>query len=260
MAKGKKKRAGAKRAAPKPKRPDIRQPKKDLAAVQKEIRQVRSKVYAINRKIKEAPTKYRQRKLNQEKKKYLVENDERLQGLIDKRSGLKQTIHKYEENLAERNASKRRLTSIREKIKKAKRKKGNQEEVERLRYLELKELGLIDKLTEKVGVELQNKTDVSKFKRDDLEDEGGAGFELDEKSPYAIWEAIKQLHTDLDQGAFKYFIVNGKRFAADNRIQITAEASAFWIDIKGRTGGTPYVLRYVNFKSKTVKYSYYQSI
>lgn len=255
-----KKHAGTKRKATKIKRPDIRQPKKDLAAIQKEIRQVRNKVYAINRKIKEAPTKYRKRKLNQEKKNYLSENDQHLQGLLDKRSDIKKTIRQYEYNLAERKASKRRLVSIQEKIKKAKRKKNNQEEIERLRYLELKELGIIDKLTENVGITLQNKTDLSKFKRDDLEDEGGAGFELDEKSPYAIWEAIKQLHLDLDHGAFKYFIVNGKRFAAENRIQITAEASAFWIDIKGRTGGTPYVLRYVNFKSKTVKYTYYQSI
>lgn len=239
------------------KRPTIRQSKKDLVEVQKDIRKVRGPIYSLNRKIKDAPTQYQQRKLKRQKKEYLASIDQRLQGLAERRSDLRGKIKGYQEAVTERSAAKRRLTALLKKIDNAEENQ-NWKEVERLRFLELKELGIIDKLSEAAGIELK-KTDKTKFDREDFEDEGGKGYELDERSPYSVWEAIKQLHQDLEKGAFKFFVINGKRFSSDNPIEITAEASIFWISIKKKTDGTPYVNRYINIKRESVKYLYFNS-
>jgi hypothetical protein len=257
MAKSKKKTKPAENGGAGAKRPNINISKKALVEVKKEIRHARRPLYDLNRKIKEAPTKYQERKLKKQRRDYLAGVEPRLQELVEKRSELNTKIKVYQGAVTERSSAKRRLKSIEKKIAAAEENL-DWKEVERLSYLVVKERQKIDKLSEAAGIELK-KTDLSKFDREELEDEGGEGYQLDQRSPYSIWEGIKQLHKDLDSGSFKFFVINGKRISGENAIQITAEASVFWISIKKRRDGTPYINRYINFKSKSVKYKYFNS-
>lgn len=233
----------------------IKSPKRELDSVRKEIRKAKQPLYSINRKIKNAPSKYYERKYKKERKDFLQNAESRLSELSTRRRDLSKQYKEYGVNQVERDSLKRRVRSIEKKIAAAVDDQ-DLSKVEHLRYQLLKGLGELDKLSEKMGIELE-KTNISKFNRE--EQDGGAGYEIDIKSPYAIWEAIKQLHLDLDGENFKYFVVNGKRYSSDSIIQITAEASDFWIASKKGTGGTPYVNRYVNFKTKSVKYLHFNS-
>lgn len=244
-----------KTSQPKSKSQKIVSPKKELQSVRKEIRSVRSPIYAFNRKIKNAPTKYQERKIKKQKNEYLKSIEDRLNNLVEKRTDLASRYRNYETNKSERNSLKRKVASLDKKIDKA-LDAGDYKQVEKLRYQQIKFLGEIDKLSEKLGIKLE-RPDIEHFDKEDAD--GGEGYTIDARSPYSIWEAIKQLNIDIESESFDYFIINGKRFSSDNVIQITAEASAFWISSKKKTDGTPYVNRFLNFKKKSVKYLYFQS-
>jgi len=234
-----------------------RQPKKELDAVQKEIRQVRNPVYAFNRKIKEAPSKYKQGKIKKQRQAYLQGVDQRLNELVERRKELRATIREFQDFKNQRATAKRRATTLERKIKEA---ADDQDLValNRLNEQLLKQLGEIDRLDELLGAKL-DKTNIKDFNREEEED-GSPGFELDARSPYAVWEAVRQLKEDLKSEALKYIIINGRRYSRNNPIEILAEASTFWISIKRRTDGTPYVNRYLNLKTQTVKYKYFSGI
>ncbi len=262
----KKKASSKKRSAPaKPARSKpasstprkLKQPEKELAGVQKEIRQVRSPIYALNRKIKEAPSTYRERKLKKERKERLKEVEGRLSGLIEKRIELRTQIREFAEYKKEKGTWQRKVKRLEKKIDEAAGDK-NLPVVEALRYDLLKALGEIDRLDKKMGAELKS-PDLTKLDREAEDEEAGEGYELDGRSPYAIWEAIKQLHTDLDGGHFKFYVIDGVRLSAKQEVQITAHAAKFWVSAKRKTDGTPYINRFVNFEKKSVKYKYYNS-
>lgn len=244
------------RSAPASRPRKLAQPKKELAAVQKDISKARRPLYALNRKIKDAPNRYQAGKLKKQRKEFLQANETRLAGLIDQRTELKQKIKQFDQFKAERSRAKRQVKSLEKKLQTA---ADNQDvaEAERLNYLILKQLGEIDRLDEKMGASLK-KTDKTKLDRDEEEEDAGEGYEIDMKSPYAIWEAIKQLHVDLENADFfKFFIIDGKRYSSKSPIQITAHAANFWVTIKKRQEGTPYINRFINSKTKSVKYKYY---
>lgn len=240
------------KAKPKPAAPPIRvkSPKKQLDQTRKAIRKIKAPIYSINRKIKNAPSAYYARKYKKEKKAYEASIKSNLSGLIDKRSDLTKKYKHFEKNQAARSSKKRQISSLEKKIRDAIDNK-DIKSAEKLRYLLIKNLRELDKLHKEMGVELEE------YNEDEIieeEQDGGPGFEIDPFSPYAVWEAIKKLHEDLANGEFKYFIVNGKRFSAENEDEILVEGSEFWVVIKKRKGGTPLVNRFVNFKTKTVKY------
>lgn len=235
----------------------LRQPAKELANVQKEIRQVRGPLYAINRKIKEAPTNYQERKLKKQRKEYLASIETRLAGLVDKRTELRDQVREFAELKKEKATLLRKVKRLEKKIDEASSDR-NLPVAERLGHDLLKALGEIDRLDKKMGAELKT-PDLTKFDREAEEEEGGEGYELDHRSPYAIWEAIKQLYADLDAGQFKYYVIDGVRLSAEKEVQITAHAAKFWVASKRKTDGTPYINRYVNFQKKSVKYKYYNS-
>ena len=112
----------------------------------------------------------------------------------------------------------------------------------------------MDELNEENGVEMEHITR-DDIDRDEMEEDGGANFELDDASPYAIWEAVKQLDRDLAKGFFKSYIIDNVKLPAKNVIQIQIQASQFWIDTKNAsTYSTPWVNRYINPKNGSVKY------
>jgi chromosome segregation ATPase len=245
-----------KKAASKPKAPRIANPRKQLESVRKEIRKVKQPLYALNRKIKNAPSKYYERKFKKERNAYLESIQPRITDLTSRRTELTQRSKKYEENKQERSRVSRKVGALEKKIRDAVDNK-DIKQAEKLRYQLLKQLGILDDLHRQMGVPIP-KADLSEFDRKDQE--GGAGFEIDARSPYSIWEAIKQLDNDVNGGEFKYIIVNGKRFSTESVIQISAEASAFWITSKEKKqAGTPYINRFENDKTSTVKYLYYAS-
>src|SRR3954470_837224 len=143
------------------KRPNIGQSKKDLEFVKKDLRKARRPLYEFNRKIREAPTRYQARKLKKQKKEYETSIEPRLQELTHKRTELNLRVKEYHDAVADRTASKRKLKSIQKKIDSAEENQ-DWKEVHRLRLLEVKELGIIDKLSEKAGIELK-KTKLEEF-------------------------------------------------------------------------------------------------
>lgn len=235
----------------------LAQPRKELTGIQKEIRQVRNPLYKLNSKIKNAPNRYQAGKLKKERTAYLQQIEGRLTGLVEKRSELRAQIKEFDKLKRERVALKRQVRNLEKKIRVAADDQ-NLPVAEALRYDLLKKLGQIDELDKKMGASIK-KVDLTKFDREKEDDQGGKNFELDHRSPYAIWEAIKQLHIDLEEANFKFFIVNGKQFPSESVIQISAEASAFWVASKRKADGTPYINRFINFKTNTVKYLYYNS-
>lgn len=225
-------------------------PVKKLNQVRSDISKARRPVYALNAKIKNAPSKYYERKFKKERDQLLKKVDKQISYLKNQRSLLSDQLHRYEDAKKRKKSEYSKVYRIEDKIEKAIENR-DIKEAERLRYQLLKHLGEIDRLRMEMGV-IDKPSKPIPISPDTKE--GGKGFILDSKSPYAIWEGIKQLHSDLDGGFFKFYIINGKRFSSANEIQITAEASQFWVASKKRTDGTPYVNRFYNPTTKTVKY------
>lgn len=261
----KKKASSKKRSAPaKPARSKpastprkLKQPAKELAGIQKEIRQVRSPLYSLNRKIKEAPTRYQERKLKKQRKEYLVSIETRLASLVDKRTELRTQIKEFKEHKKEKAVLQRKVKRLEKQIDEA---AGNREleRATKLNHQLLKALGQIDDLDKKMGAELKT-VDLTKFDREAEEEEGGEGYEIDGRSPYPVWLAQKQLEEDLANGEFEYYVIDGRRFSRESEIEITAYAAKFWVSAKRKTDKTPYVNRFVNFETLSVKYKYYKS-
>ena len=235
----------------------IAAPKKTLQEVSSKLSSVRRPLYAINKKIKNASSKYYERKFKKEREAYLRENELQIQELSRRKSELKRSLKEFEFTKKERTTAKRKATSIEKQIQAAIENK-DIAAAEKLKHKLLKQLQEIDKLTEKLGVEL-NKTDPDKYDKKDYKKDEEAGFIPDPYNPYAIWEAIKQFHTDLESGEWDFIIVNGKRYSTNNPIQLTAEASDFWINSKEKTDGTPYVLIFRNDQTRTSKYKIFAS-
>ncbi len=225
-------------------------PARELKKVRGDISKARAPIYRLNSKIRNAPSKYQAGKLRKQKKGLLAKIEPALSELISKRNDLSVKAKKYAQNVKKKKSEFSKVYSLERKIKNAVDNK-DLKQAEKLRYQLLKHLGEIDRLRKEMGVIEDGK---GKPIAEPGEDAGGKDYVLDSKSPYAIWEAIKQLHVDLDDEFFQFFIVNGKRFKRGNEDLITAEASSFWISAKEKTDGTPLVDRYVNFKTKSVKY------
>lgn len=227
----------------------IKSPKKELDQARKSIRKIKSPIYSLNKKIKEAPSAYYARKYKKQRKEYEASIQNELSRLIDKRSELSKQYKIFVEKNEDRQSTKRKISSLEKKIQDAIDDK-DIKAAEKLRYQLVKYLSKLDKLHKEMGVA------VEEFNEGDIDEdqEGGKGYESDPANPYAVWEAIKKLHEDLDSGEFKYIIVNGKRFSTNNPDEILLEASEFWVIIKNKRGGTPLVNRFVNFKTMSVKY------
>jgi hypothetical protein len=227
----------------------LKSPKKELEQTRKSIRKIKSPIYSLNRKIKEASSPYYARKYKKQKKEYEASIQGELNRLKDRRLELSKQYKSYVEKNEIRKSTKRKIYSIERKIEKAIDDK-DIKAAEKLRYQLVKYLSQLDRLHRELGAEIEV------FDKDDLDEDqgGGAGYEEDPANPYAIWEAIKKLHEDLDNGEFKYVIINGKRFSTNNPDEILLEASEFWVVLKNKKGGTPLVNRFVNTKSLSVKY------
>lgn len=262
----KKKASSKKRSAPaKPARSKpaastprkLKQPQKELASIQKEIREVRSPLYALNKKIKQATSKYQERKLKKERREFLEVIEPHLSDLIGKRSELRTQVREFTGYKKEKTVLQRKVKRLEKRIDEA---AGNREleMAAKLNYQLLKALGEIDALDKKMGAELKT-VDLTKFEREKEEEEGGEGYELDGRSPYPVWLAQKQLEQDLANGEFEYYVIDGRRFSKDSEIEITAHAAQFWVSAKRKTDKTPYVNRFVNFETRSVKYKYYKS-
>lgn len=232
-------------------------PNKDLQKVRKDIRSLQNKTYAINRKISNAPSKYYARKYKKQYADELESLREQINTLSGTRSTLNVQVKEYKELTAERKEKRSKISAIDRQIKKAEENQ-DWEKISKLRNKQVKLLSEIDILSEKLGVKL-NKPDVEDFEREDYEDDAGKGFILDSNSPYAIWEAIKQVNIDLESGEFKYIIMDGEKYSTKDAIQAAAMASEFWVTSKSKVGGTPYINRYTNEKTKTVKYLLFNS-
>lgn len=236
--------------------PSSRSIKKEIASVKKELNKIRRPIYALNKKIKQAPSKYYERKFKKEKQAYLDKVQSDISSLVSKRTEASQKLKNYNKYLSEKSEIKRELSKIkRQKIKAD--ESTDWKQLEKLSYKELKLLQQIDKINESLGAKL-NKTDVEAFDVSDYEDDP-SGYVIDENSPYAIWEAVKQFHIDLENPNWKYIVINGTRYSTKNKIELIAEASTFWIDTKTQIGGTPFVNRFTNEKKKSVKYQIYSS-
>lgn len=235
------------------KKPSITSPKKELDSVRKELKSVRNKVYYFNKKIKSAPNRYQAGKIKKQRNELVAKLDPQIQSLTAKRDKLKQDAIKYDKYVHEKRKLAGKIGSIKRQIKKADEDR-DYDKLKKLSHQELKYLGQLDNLNEENGVEMEHITRED-IDRDEMEDDGGANFELDDESPYAIWEAVKQLDRDLAKGVFKTYIIDTAKLPAQNVIQIQIEASQFWINTKNAsTYSTPWVNRYINSKIGAVKY------
>ncbi len=236
--------------------PAVPNPKRGLQKVRKEIKSIQSKTYGFNRKIKNAPNRYQAGKIKKQRAAYQAQVDAQLQGLVSKRSELKSAAKTYKKYQEQRRVISGKLGSIRKKIKKADENK-DYKALEKLAAWEVRYLSELDKLAEVNGATVDKKDKDEDYDYDIQGALGGSGFELDEGSPYTIWEAQKQLDSDLatDPPEFKYYIIDGQKFPVEDEILITMTASGFWISSKKQTTGTPYINRYTNDRTKTVKYT-----
>ncbi len=257
-------RSKPKKPAPKqPAKKRIASPKKKLDQVRKSIRQTKQPVYNLNRRIANAPTTSKQRKLKKERKDLLASIDKKLSGLNKQRASLRGKVKVFNEKKEQRARSVRRAWSLEAKIKKAADKK-DLKTLEKLRYQLLKELGEISRHEKELkGMsgevfpeEIPTVFPTEPEEEEDEEPQVGPEYIEDPNNPYAVWEAIRQLNTDLSSGEWKYIIINGKRFSTANEDEILAESSLFWLIVKKGSSkdDTPRVNRYMNMETKTIRY------
>lgn len=230
--------------------PNNRQYKK-LISVRKELQSARQPIYLLNRKIKTATSKYYERKYKKERKALLESIEPKIKALQNERDNLRVLSKEYEQNKKEKRQAQNKSYSLQARINKAVNN-GDIKEAEKLRYELLNLMGLIEKFKDKMG-DKSGKKHLSDFDPDS--EDGGQGYELDSFSPYAIWEAVRQINKDLDSGDFKFFIINGIRYSAKNVIEIRLAAQEFLISTrKGLGDSDDYVNRFINEKKESVKY------
>ncbi len=228
--------------------------KKELGSVRKEIRQAKQPLYTLNRKIREAPTPYYVKKYRKQRRELEAQLNPKIADLAAKREDYKILQKATATIREEQKANKRKLKSLEKKVTKADEEK-DYVNLKALTYQLLKLQGIIDTMDATLGKEIK-KIESEAYEPDEEEDE--RGYLEDPANPYTIWQAIHQLDDDLKNKGWKYFIINGKRFAADNIISISAEASRFWLIIKQPKTSTPQVLRYFNLEKSTVRYIPYK--
>lgn len=234
---------------------NVKSPKKAIDAVNKQIRKIKDPVYRINRMLKSKQLSRKKRKeLNETLSTYKMIIEEEVQSLREERADYKTLKRSFEKSKKAKNKLKREIAKIDKDLYKAD-EEGDYKAFQSLMYKKINRLQKLDEIKENAGYPV-TKVDPSKHMIEDEIDD--SGYSEDPANPYPIWSAIKKLDSDILSGKFLYFVIDGKRIKHIHENMIRSEAAAFWNTIQSRVSSTPYVLRFVNNKTKSVKYkSYY---
>ena len=232
----------------------IKRPAKELQSIKKELQKERRPIYYLNAKLRDAETRYQKGKIKKQINQLTQQSQGKINALVEKRQDIKQ-LKKYSSILHNTQQSSNRAIQRYDKLIAKAEENTDWKEVERLTYQKIKKMQEVDDIKSALGKKFA-KIDVSGYESRD--DSDRSGYLEDPANPYPIWQAIEQFNRDLYSGTWDFIIVNGKRISTKNPILLSAEASQFWISVKGVTGTrTPYVLRFYNLKKKTVKYTSY---
>jgi len=257
-----KKRTKAKVNPVKPKKPvkkvvtkkKVITPAKKLESVKKDLVKARQPIYSLNRKIKNAKNRNQERKFKKEKKLLLAEVEPKIEKLKKKKKRVLKEVAEFDKVKVRKKQKQAKIRRLEKRIEKATDDR-DYDLAKKLGNELIRELGDSDKISDELGTpeERQSKEN---FDREDYEEDGGKGFELDTRSPYAVFEATRQLDEDTFGGNYKFIIINGKRLSTQSVINISLEGSSFFLTAKEQVHGTPYFNRYVNNNTFTVKYTH----
>ncbi len=248
----------------KPKQPGYKARSKKIGAVNpapklkeiaKGLSKLRSPIYRLNSKIRKTKDRKILKELKAKRAQLEAQNSPGIEALKGQRKTVRTEIKKYDTYVAKRQEVLKQLAKVHRKRNKAD-EETDYDALEKLGYQEMKLLGDIYNLDKGMGIaDEQDNPEEEKDEYDREDQEGGANYILDGDSPYPVWKAAKQLLSDLDSGEFKYYVIDGTRYSKDNEIQITADATSFWIDQKGIVGDSDGVInRFLNLETMTVKY------
>lgn len=222
------------------------QPRRELTKVESELKSIRSPLYKLNSRLKSAPNRYQAGKIKKEIAAYKAKTDSLISTLTDQRKDLKLQIAQRDELNREKARIRSQVYRLSKKVENA---EGEQDWKKAVKHRDtiIKKKMEITKLDKAAGLRdiIKSEYEEGLFEK--------KGFQDDPNNPYPFWTGIKKFDEDLDSDRWSYFIVDGRRFSTKHKIEIAIAGRDLWASTDADSD--TYIMRYINVKSNTVKYT-----